>query len=180
MTAADTGTEALRLASERPYGLIGTAAPGDRQRARQPPAHTPEGSTAILTATGDGTHVAVEVSDDGAGVPADQLPRIFYRFYRAGLTSRRPGSGLGLAIAAAVAAALGEPHGLRITLILPAGSPHASRATDDADGQAGAAAEETTSLARTCRVARTDQDIPEDRHVIQALAAKEIPSPAAR
>ena len=97
-------------------------------------AHTPEGSTAILTATGDGTHVAVEVSDDGPGVPADQLPRIFDRFYRAGLTSRRPGSGLGLAIAAAVAAAhdgrmaaaLGEPHGLRIRLILPAGSPHAS------------------------------------------------------
>jgi K+-sensing histidine kinase KdpD len=111
-------------------------------------AHTPEGSTAILTATGDGTHVAVEVSDDGPGVPADQLPRIFDR-YRAGLTSRRPGSGLGLAIAAAVAAAhdgrmaaaLGEPHGPRITLILPAGSPHASRATDDADRQAGAAAE---------------------------------------
>ena len=124
--------------------------------------------------------MAVEVSDDGAGVPADQLPRIFYRFYRAGLTSRRPGSGLGLAIAAAVAAALGEPHGLRITLILPAGSPHASRAADDADGQAGAAAEETTSLARTCRVARTDQDILEDRHVIQALAAKEIPSPASQ
>ena len=124
----------------------------------------------------------------GPGVPADQLPRIFDRFYRAGLTSRRPGSGLGLAIAAAVAAAhdgrmaaaLGEPHGLRIRLILPAGSPHASRATDDADRQAGAAAEETTSPARACRVARTDQDIPEDRHVIQALAAKEIPSRAAR
>jgi hypothetical protein len=42
-----------------------------------------------------------------------------------------------------------EPHGLRITLILPAGSPHASRARDDADGQADAAAEETTSPART-------------------------------
>lgn len=36
VTALGTGTEALRLARERPYGLIGTAAPGDRQRARQP------------------------------------------------------------------------------------------------------------------------------------------------
>jgi len=75
-------------------------------------AHTPEGSTAVLTATGDRRHVAVEVSDDGPGVPADQLPRIFDRFYRAGVLSRRPCSGLGLAIAAAhhghVAAAPGE------------------------------------------------------------------------
>jgi two-component system OmpR family sensor kinase len=120
-------------------------------------AHTPEGSTAILTATGDGTHVAVEVSDNGPGVPADQLPHIFDRFYRAGIPSRRPGSGLGLAIVAAVAAAHnghvtagpGEPHGLRITLILPTCSPHASRARDDADGQVdAAAAEDTTSPAR--------------------------------
>lgn len=71
--------------------------------------------------------MAVEVSDDGPGVPADQLPHIFDRFYRAGLTSRRPGSGLGLAIAAAVAvahdgsmaAAPGEPHGLRAVRMPP-------------------------------------------------------------
>ncbi len=120
-------------------------------------AHTPEGSTAILTATRDGRQVAVEVSDDGRGVPPDQIPHIFDRFYRAGVPSLRPGSGLGLAIAAAVAAAHdghvaatpGEPHGLRVTLTLPVGSAHASRARDNADGQANAAAaEETTSPAR--------------------------------
>ena len=118
-------------------------------------AHTPEGSTAILTATGDGRQVVVEVSDDGPGVPADQLPRIFDRFHRAGVPSRRPGSGLGLAIAAAivaahdghVAAALGDPHGLRITLILPTGSPHSSQARDDAERQADAAATEPRSTA---------------------------------
>jgi two-component system OmpR family sensor kinase len=121
-------------------------------------AHTPEGSTAILTATRDGTRVTVEVRDDGPGCPPDQLPRIFDRFYRAGVPSRRPGSGLGLAIAAAVVAAhdghvaamAGEPHGLRIILTLPMSSPHASLAREDADGQVDTAAvEETTSSART-------------------------------
>jgi two-component system, OmpR family, sensor kinase len=96
-------------------------------------AHTPAGTAATIVAEeSDGT-VAVEVSDDGPGVPAAQLPRIFDRFYRASAPSARPGSGLGLAIVAAIAAAhggtaearLNDPHGLRITLTLPAASPTA-------------------------------------------------------
>jgi signal transduction histidine kinase len=95
-------------------------------------AHTPEGSTATLTANERDGFVLVAVSDDGPGVPPDQLARIFDRFYRAGVPSRRPGSGLGLAVAAAVAAAhdgnvsaaLNEPHGLQVTLTLPATSQH--------------------------------------------------------
>jgi two-component system OmpR family sensor kinase len=91
-------------------------------------AHTPEDAAASLTVAGCDGCVVVEVSDDGPGVPPDQLPRIFDRFYRVAVPSRRPGSGLGLAIVAAVAAAhqgsvtaaLNEPHGLRITLTLPA------------------------------------------------------------
>jgi len=99
--------------------------------------HTPQGTVAVVTAsscTGDGA-VAVEVSDDGPGVPADRLPHIFDRFYRAG--GRQPGSGLGLAIVTEVAAAhegsaeasLNHPHGLRVTLSLPAGD-----SVLDADG----------------------------------------------
>jgi two-component system OmpR family sensor kinase len=92
-------------------------------------AHTPEGSTASVTAAGRDGCVVVEVSDDGPGVPPGQLSRVFERFYRAAAPSYRPGSGLGLAIVAAiasshrgsVAAAPAEPHGLRIIVTLPTG-----------------------------------------------------------
>ncbi len=88
-------------------------------------AHTPEGTAATVAAWSCDGLVAVEVSDDGPGVPADRLPRIFDRFYRAG--GRQPGSGLGLAIVTEVAAAHegtaaaepNYPHGLRVTLSLP-------------------------------------------------------------
>jgi two-component system, OmpR family, sensor kinase len=97
-------------------------------------AHTPEGTVAVVTARDDGSgRVVVEVSDDGPGVPADRLTRIFDRFYRAG--SPRSGSGLGLAIVAEIAAAhdgathatLRHPHGLSVILTLPLALPLSGR-----------------------------------------------------
>ena len=97
-------------------------------------AHTPGHTTATLTATRCNGSIAIEVSDDGPGVPPARLARIFDRFYR-GAPGRGcpPGSGLGLAIVNAVAAthhgtaqaSLNDPHGLRITLTLPASGPSA-------------------------------------------------------
>jgi len=52
-----------------------------------------------ISATG-GT---VEVSDDGPGIPADDLPYIFDRFYRSAKARALPGSGLGLAIVRRIA-----------------------------------------------------------------------------
>ena len=100
-------------------------------------AHTPDRTTATLTAVRYNGSIAIEVSDDGPGVPPDQLARIFDRFYRGGPgQSFAPGSGLGLAIVNAVAAthngtaqaSLNDPHGLRITLTLPACGPSADGA----------------------------------------------------
>ena len=53
----------------------------------------PDGRIRISAAGG-----TVEVSDDGPGIPADDLPYIFDRFYRSAKARALPGSGLGLAI----------------------------------------------------------------------------------
>ena len=90
--------------------------------------HTPAGTTATITASAVNGVITVEASDDGPGVPADQLPRIFDRFYRAPAQEHRTGSGLGLAIVTAIAAAhhgtvhaaLNYPHGLRVAITFPA------------------------------------------------------------
>jgi two-component system, OmpR family, sensor kinase len=102
-------------------------------------AHTPEGTAAVITAREAGGSVVVEVSDNGPGVPADRLPRIFDRFYRAGTPAQRPGSGLGLAIVTEIAAAhdgtvtaaASWPRGLRVTLAVPAWRPVGSMAARD-------------------------------------------------
>jgi len=103
--------------------------------------HTPAETAGAISAYGTGGQVIIEVSDDGPGVPPDQLPHIFERFYRAGARSRRPGSGLGLAIAAEIASAHGGTacaapagaRGLRITLSVPVGGRPAADPAPDPD-----------------------------------------------
>jgi two-component system, OmpR family, sensor histidine kinase MprB len=69
----------------------------------------------------------LEVRDHGPGIAAEDLPRVFDRFYRAPGARARPGSGLGLAIVrqmaevhgGAVHAANDPGGGARLTLELP-------------------------------------------------------------
>jgi signal transduction histidine kinase len=63
--------------------------------------YTPEGASIGVAARAVGAEVEISVSDNGPGIPPDQLERIFERFTRgdAGLTQRVGGTGLGLAIA---------------------------------------------------------------------------------
>jgi two-component system, OmpR family, sensor kinase len=66
--------------------------------------HTPAGTTVAVRLFADDTHAVLTVTDDGPGIPPDQLPVVFDRFARGDTSrSRAAGStGLGLAIVAAV------------------------------------------------------------------------------
>ena len=63
--------------------------------------YTPSGGTVTLTTFTDGDAVAVEVADTGTGIPSEDLPYIWERFYKVDKSHCRDdsGTGLGLAIA---------------------------------------------------------------------------------
>lgn len=75
---------------------------------------TPPGGSITVTVGRDKGHLRVAVSDTGIGIPAEDLPRIFDRFYRVDKARARTlgGTGLGLAIAREIIAAHGGQMGI--------------------------------------------------------------------
>jgi signal transduction histidine kinase len=71
--------------------------------------HTPPGGIVAVAAESGGDHVRLDVIDTGEGIPPDDLPFIWQRFYRAGnLTpSGDNGVGLGLALVKELTEAMG-------------------------------------------------------------------------
>jgi signal transduction histidine kinase len=74
--------------------------------------HTPPGGTVRLGASRDERGVRLTVTDTGIGIPAEHLPHVFDRFYKADQSRSQSGSGLGLSIVKAIA----ERHGGRVSV----------------------------------------------------------------
>ena len=76
--------------------------------------YSPEFSTIRVTGSRKGHHVSISVTDDGMGIPSDQLAMLFKKFSRIDGDDREQkiaGEGLGLAICKGIV----EAHGGRIT-----------------------------------------------------------------
>jgi signal transduction histidine kinase len=127
--------EAAGITLERRLGPAGVS--GDPDRLHQVITNlltnalkfTPAGGqVTVRTWLADGD-ASAQVSDSGVGIPAEELPRIFDRFWRGRDAARVSGSGIGLSVAAELARAHGgrltassEPgRGSQLTLTLPAG-----------------------------------------------------------
>ncbi len=111
----DAVLQASDLADERRLALSLNLAPGlprlnaDRARLKQVVLnlldnalkYTPPGGTVTAGARVEQGRVVITVADSGEGIPADDLPYIFDKLYRARRLKGRPveGSGLGLTIA---------------------------------------------------------------------------------
>jgi signal transduction histidine kinase len=86
----------------------------------------PSAAITIATSSRDGGRVLIEVSDRGAGIAPEDLPRIFDPFF----TTRRTGTGLGLAISRNIIEGLGgtigvssrSGEGTHVRIELPAGA----------------------------------------------------------
>ncbi len=129
------------LAEENGLSMVAAAAPGivvngDGQLISQAlnnlidnaVKYTPPGGTVTVALRARGDLVDLEVSDSGAGIPADKRGEVLRRFVRLDSSRHTPGSGLGLSLVAAVAdyhgatLALGNNHpGLMVTLTFTTG-----------------------------------------------------------
>jgi two-component system, OmpR family, sensor histidine kinase KdpD len=79
----------------------------------------------------DNNHLYIEVADRGPGIPEDQLPRIFEKFFRTVIPETVGGTGLGLSICKGIVEAHGgaicagnrKGGGLGVMITLPLGEP---------------------------------------------------------
>ncbi len=78
--------------------------------------YTPTGGRVTLSLYYNSPWVQVSVADTGPGIPAEDLPHIFDRFYRVKGIKPRPGRPMGTGLGLAIARWIVEAHGGHITV----------------------------------------------------------------
>ena len=78
--------------------------------------YTPEGGTITIHVRSAGDKMLVSVEDTGTGIPAEDVPHIFERFYKVDKSRGSGGTGLGLSIAQFMIEKLGEQITVRSEL----------------------------------------------------------------
>ena len=77
--------------------------------------YTPRKGAIAVTASLDGDHVVIRISDDGPGIPPELRPRLFAMFAQGERSLDRAEGGLGLGLA--IVKALVEQHGGEVTVL---------------------------------------------------------------
>jgi two-component system OmpR family sensor kinase len=80
---------------------------------------SPPGGQVVVDAAAEGPEVVVAVSDTGPGIPADEIPRVFERFYRGRVARATDGRGFGLGLA--ISRAVVDSHGGQMSVESAAG-----------------------------------------------------------
>jgi two-component system heavy metal sensor histidine kinase CusS len=129
----------VTLAVDGGGGVIGDVDRGLLQRAignlvSNALAHTRAGGKIAMSARGQAGRIRIEIADTGSGIPAEDLPRVFDRFYRADPARPRKsgGAGLGLAIVRQIALLHGGEvqiasqvgQGTTVSVVLPQSARH--------------------------------------------------------
>jgi len=96
--------------------------------------YTPAGGRIVVRAVTDVTKLNLTVTDNGIGIPAEDIPRLFDRFYRVDKARTRAsgGTGLGLAIAreivehhrGSISVASEVDKGTTVSIVLPLEDSH--------------------------------------------------------
>ena len=115
---------------------------------------TPSGGRVAVTLGtdgGDNARALISVSDTGVGIPADEVDRLFSRFFRASTASANaiPGVGLGLSITRAIAVA--HRGQIRVASTVGAGTTFTLDIPQVAAPQAGVPAGLPAALSATAR-----------------------------
>ncbi|HET7011387.1 MAG TPA: HAMP domain-containing sensor histidine kinase [Anaerolineales bacterium] len=83
--------------------------------------HTPSGGSVRVTGSAGGGEVALVVQDSGPGIPAEDLSRVFERFYQVD-RARPGGAGRGVGLGLAISREIVQAHGGRLTAESPPGA----------------------------------------------------------